>query len=152
MPLPAGGIIAWLPSRVEYLSPQGILLPRVYGTIASSLWLELRGPAARQATASWAVIHLACHRLLPCLQVTFAMVPDAARPGSDKWPRSTALATGPAWLPQYVRPLGTDLLCTIPLLPQVCAPVRCPAPPGACSPVLTSCALCVPCEWPLGAC
>ena len=37
-------------SRVEYLSPQGVLLPRVYGTIASPLWLELRGPAALQAT------------------------------------------------------------------------------------------------------
>ena len=27
-----------LPSRVQYLSPQGVLLPRVYGTIASPLW------------------------------------------------------------------------------------------------------------------
>ena len=32
-----------LPSRVEYLSPQGVLLPLVYGTIASPLLLELRG-------------------------------------------------------------------------------------------------------------
>ena len=39
-----------LPSRVEYLSPQGVLLSRVYGTIASPLWLELRGPAAWQRT------------------------------------------------------------------------------------------------------
>ena len=41
-----------LPSCVEYLAPQGILLPRVYGTTASPLWLELPGPAAWQATAS----------------------------------------------------------------------------------------------------
>ena len=41
-------------NRVEYLSPQGVSLPRVYCTIASPLWLELRGPAARQATPSWA--------------------------------------------------------------------------------------------------
>ena len=31
-----------LPSRVEYLSPQGVLLLRVYRTIASPLWFELR--------------------------------------------------------------------------------------------------------------
>ena len=31
-----------LPSRVEYLSPQGVLLLRVYHTIASPLWFELR--------------------------------------------------------------------------------------------------------------
>ena len=41
-----------LPSRVEYFSAQGVLLPRVYGTIASPLWLELRGSAAWQATPS----------------------------------------------------------------------------------------------------
>ena len=28
-----------LPGRVEYLSPQGVLLLRVYGTISSPLWL-----------------------------------------------------------------------------------------------------------------
>ena len=49
-----------------------------YGTTASALWLELRGPAAWQATPSWTVYRLACHRWLPWLRVTFAMVPDAA--------------------------------------------------------------------------
>ena len=29
-----------LPSRVEYLSPQRVLLPLVYGTTASPLWLD----------------------------------------------------------------------------------------------------------------
>ena len=67
-----------------------------YGTIASPLWLELRGPAAWQANPSLAVCRLACHRLLPWLRVTFAMVPDAARPGSDQGPWSTAPATSPA--------------------------------------------------------
>ena len=33
-------------SRVEYLSPQGVLLPLVYGMTASLLWLELRGLSA----------------------------------------------------------------------------------------------------------
>ena len=67
-----------LPSRVEYLSPQGVLLPLVYGTTASPLWLELRSHSAWQATPSWTVFLLACRRLLPWLRVTFAMVPDAA--------------------------------------------------------------------------
>ena len=80
---------------MEYLSPQGVLLPLVYGTTASPLWLELRGHSAWQVTPSWTVYRLACHRLLPWLRVTFAMVPDAAWPGSDQWPWSTAPATGP---------------------------------------------------------
>ena len=72
-----------LPSHVEYLSPQGILLRRVYGTTTSPLWLELRGHSAWKATPSWSVYRLVCHRLLPWLRVTFAIVPDAAWPGSD---------------------------------------------------------------------
>ena len=77
-PLPVGRQLPGLPSCVEYLSAKGVLLPRVYGTIASSLWLELRGPAAWQTTPFWAVCRHACHRLLPWLRVTFAMVRDAA--------------------------------------------------------------------------
>ena len=75
---PSFGRQLWgLPSRAEYLSPQGVLLPLVYGTTASPLWLELRGHSAWQATPSWTVYRLACHRLLPWLRVTFAMVLDA---------------------------------------------------------------------------
>ena len=70
---------------MEYLSPQGVLLPLVYGTTASHLCLELRGHSAWQATPSWTVYQLACHPLLPWLRVTFAMVPDAALPGSHQW-------------------------------------------------------------------
>ena len=80
----------WLPSRVEYLSPTGVLLPLVYGTTASLLWLELRGLAAWQTTLSWTV-----YRLLPWLWVTFAMVPDASLPGLDQWPWDTASAAAP---------------------------------------------------------
>ena len=79
-----GRQLSGLPSRMEYLSPQGVLLPQVYGTTASPLWLELRGPAAWQATPSFAVCRHACHQLLPWLRATFAMVPDAAWPGSDQ--------------------------------------------------------------------
>ena len=44
---PFFGLQLWgLPSRVEYLSPQGVLLPLVYGTTASPLWFELRGHSA----------------------------------------------------------------------------------------------------------
>ena len=82
------------PSRVGYLSPQGVLLPLVYGTTASPLWLELRGLSAWQATPSSTVYRLTGHRLLPWLRVTFAMVLDAAWPDSDQWPWGTAHAAG----------------------------------------------------------
>ena len=60
---PSCGRQLWgLPRRMKYLSPQGVLLPRVFGTTASLLWLELRGPAAWQATPSWAVCRNACHK------------------------------------------------------------------------------------------
>ena len=106
MPPPLGGSSGGLPSRVKYLSPQGVLLPLVYGTAASPLWLELRGHSAWQVTPSWTVYRLACHRLLPWLRVTFAMVPDAAWPGSDQWPWSTAPATGPVG--RLGRPSASD--------------------------------------------
>ena len=93
---PSCGRQLWgLPSHIEYLSPQGVLPPRVYGATASPLWLELRGPAAWQPTPSWSLYRLTCHQLLPWLRATFAMVPDAAWPGSDQQPWSTAPATGP---------------------------------------------------------
>ena len=77
---PSCGRQFWgLSSRMEYLSTQGVLLLRVYGTTASAPWLELRGPTAWQETPpSWAVCRHACHRLLQWLRATFAMVPDAA--------------------------------------------------------------------------
>ena len=94
--VPSCGRQLWgLPSRMEYLSPQGVLLPQVYGKTASPLRLELRGPAAWQAMPSWAVCRHACYQLLPWLRATFVMVPDAAWPGSDQRPWSTAPATGP---------------------------------------------------------
>ena len=94
---PSFGRHLWgLPSRVEYLSPQGVLLPLVYCATASPLWLEFRGLSAWQATPSWTVYWLACHRFLPWLRVTFDMVSDSAWPGSDQWPWGTALAACPA--------------------------------------------------------
>ena len=104
---PCFGRQLWgLPSRVEYLSLQGVLLPLVYGTTASPLWLELRGLSAWQATPSWTVYRLACHWLLPWLRVTFAMVPDAAWPGLDQRPWGTAPTAGlVGWLG---RPSASD--------------------------------------------
>ena len=161
MPPPLGGSSGGLPSRVEYLSPQGVLLPLVYGTTASPLWLELRGHSAWQVTPSWTVYRLACHRLLPWLRVTFAMVPDAAWPGSDQWPWSTAPAT--AGSPQCVRPMGYWFF-PAPWPPYVCAVswaagllftgvpawlavvcLRCPGPAGSCSPVCSLGVLCCMC-------
>ena len=131
---PSFGRHLWgLPSRVEYLSPQGVLLPLVYGTTASPLWLELQGRSA-QATHSLTVYRLACHRLLPWLWVMFAMVPDAAWPGSDQWPWSTAPATGPVGrlgCPSVSDPWGVGSFLS--LGRPTC--VRCRGPLGSCSPV-----------------
>ena len=95
-----------LPSRVENLSPQGVLLPLVYGMTTSPLWLELRGLSAWKATPSWTVYRLACQRLLQGLRVTFATVPNAAWPGSDQRPWGTAPAAGP--LGRLGRPSAPD--------------------------------------------
>ena len=132
---PSFGRQLWgLPSRVENLSPQGILLPLVYGTTASPLWLELPGRSAWQATPSWTVYRLACHRLLPLLLVTFAMVPDVAWPRSDQWPWSTVPATAPVG--RLGRPSLSDPWA-VGSFPSLGRPtcVRCPGPLGSCSPV-----------------
>ena len=129
---------------MEYLSPQGVLLPLVYGTTASPLWLELRGHSAWQVTPSWTVYRLACHRLLPWLRVTFAMVPDAAWPGSDQWPWSTAPATGPVG--RLGRPGASDpwgIGSFLSLGRPTC--VQCPGPLGSCSPVCPCGLLCCVC-------
>ena len=133
-----------LPSRVEYLSPQAVLLLLVYGTTASALSFELRGHCAWQATPSWTVYRLACHRLLPWLRVTFAIVPDAAWPGSDQWPWSTAPAPGPSGRPG--RPGVSDpwnVGSFLSLGRPMCA--RCPGPLGSCSPVCSRGLLCHVC-------
>ena len=133
-----------LPSRVEYLSPQGVLLSLVYGMTASPLWLELRGHSAWQPTPSWTVYRLACHRLLLWLRVTFAMVPDAAWPGSDQWPWSTAPATGPVG--RLGRPSASDpwgVGSFLSLGRPTC--VQCPGPVGSCSPVCSLGVLCCVC-------
>ena len=142
---PSFGRQLWgLPSRVVYLSPQGVLLPLVYGTTASTLWLELRGHSAWQATPSSTVYRLACQRLLPWLQVTFAMVPDAAWPGSDQWPWSTAPATGPVGRlgrPSASHPWGVGSFLSLGC--PTC--VQCPGPLGSCSPVCPRGFLCCVC-------
>ena len=142
---PSFGWQLWgLPSHVEYLSPQGVLLRLVYGTTASPLWLELRGHSAWQATLSWTVYRLACHRLLPWLRMTFAMVPDAAWPGSDQWPWSTAPATGPVG--RLGRPSASDPWGVGSFL-SLCRPtcVQCPGPLGSWSPVCPRGLLCCVC-------
>ena len=129
---------------MEYLSPQGVLLPLVYGTTASPLWLELRGHSAWQVTPSWTVYRLACHRLLPWLRVTFAMVPDAAWLGSDQWPWSTAPATG--LVGRLVRPIASHpwgIGSFLSLDRPTC--VQCPGPLGSCSPVCLRGLLCCLC-------
>ena len=55
---PFGRQLWGLLSPMKYLSPQGVLLPRLYGLTASPLWLELRRRSAWQATPSWTVYRL----------------------------------------------------------------------------------------------
>ena len=142
---PSFGPQLWgLPSRVEYLSPQGVLLPLLYGTTASLLWIELRGHSAWQGTPSWTVYRLASHWLLPSLRVMFAMVPDAAWSGSDQWPWSTAPATGP--LGRLNRPSVSDAWGVgsfLSLGRPTC--VQCPGPLGSRSPVRPLGVLCCVC-------
>ena len=151
---------------MEYLSPQGVLLPLDYGTTASPLWLELRGHSAWQVTPSWTVYRLACHRLLPWLRVTFCHGPRCSLAGlgpvaleyrSCHWPG------GSAGSPQCVRPMGYWFF-PVPRPPYVCAVswaawllftgvparfavvcLRCPGPAGSCSPVCSLGVLCCMC-------
>ena len=58
--------------------------------------VRVAGPRCLAGDPLLVVCRHTCHRLLPWLQVTFDLVPDAARPGSDQWPWSTAPATAPA--------------------------------------------------------
>ena len=116
-----------------------------------TLWLELRDPAAWQATPSWAVCRHACHQLLPWLRATFAVVPDAAWPGSYQQPWSTASATGPVgWLgrPSASHPgvVGRGLL-------SLCCP-RCMCVCGVLAHVapVHQCARCVRCPCAVGGC
>ena len=118
---PSFGRQLWgLPSLMGYHSPQGVLGPLVSGTTASPLWLELSGLPAWQATPSWTVYRVACHRLLPWLQVVFAMVHNAVWLGSDQ------------------RPWGT-----VPAVPLVVRLGR-PSAPGPCGEVCCFQSLCYP--------
>ena len=159
---PSFGRQLWgLPSRVEYLSPQGVLLPLVYGTTASPLWPELRGQSAWQATPSWTVYRLAsmppgdvCHGPRYSLA---GLGPVALEYRSCHWPG------GSAGSPQCVRPMGCWFF-PVPRPPYVCAVswaawllftgvparfavlrLRCPGPLRSCLPVCSLGVLCCVC-------
>ena len=109
--------------------------------------LSCRGHSAWQATPSWTVYRLACHRLLPWLWVTFAMITDAAWPGSDQWPWSTAPAPGPVGrpgCPGVSNPWGVGSFLS--LSRTMCS--RCPGPLGSCSLVCLRGLLCFVCVVP----
>ena len=143
MPRPLGGSPHGCPALWS-ISHHRVLLPRVYGTTASALWLELRGPSAWQATPSWTVYRLACHELLPWLWVTFATVPDAAWPGSNQ--RLGVLRLPLAWWVGWVAPVRpTPGVLFAVFCPSAALRARCPAPLGFCSPVCTLGALCYVC-------
>ena len=126
-----------LPSRVECLSPQGVLLPLVYGTTASPLWLELRDHSVWQATPSWTVYRLTCHRLL-------RLGPVALEYRSCPWPGRSAGS------PQCVQTMGCWFF-PVPRPPYVCAVSR--ASWLLFTGVLAWFAvLCLRCPWPLDSC
>ena len=135
---PSFGRQLWgLPSCVEYLSPQGVLFPLVYGTTASPLWLELRGLSAWQATP-----------FLDCVPAHLSTVASMALGDVCHGPRCSLAGLGPAALgyrpccwpggsagsPQCARPMGCWFL-PVPRPPYVCTCVRSPGPIGYCSPV-----------------
>ena len=110
-----GGSSGGLPSHVEYLSPQGLLLPLSTVQPPHSCGLSCGVPLLGRRPPSWTVYRLACHRLLPWLRVTFAMVPHVAWPGSDQRPWSTSPAAGPAGRlgrPSVSHPWGV-VTCTL---------------------------------------
>ena len=136
---PSCGRQLWgLPSRIECPSPQGVLHPRVYGTTASPLWLELQGPRC-----------LAGDSLLGCVPAPLSSVASMAPGDFCHGHRCSLAGLGPvaldyrschwpgglAGLPQCVRPWGCRQLRPVPLLPSVHVCVRCPGPLAACSPV-----------------
>ena len=103
---------------------------------------RVAGPGCSAGDPPWALCRHACHWLLPWLRVTFIIVFDAARPGSDQWPWSTAPATGPGGrqgVPSASDPWGV-VCCAL----SLCRP-PCPGPLRACSPVCTRRVLCCVC-------
>ena len=155
-----------LPSRVEYLSPQGVLLLLVYGTTASPLWFELRGHSAWQVTP-----------FLDCVPARLSPVASMAPGDVCHGPRCSLAGLGPVALeyrschwpggsagsPQCVRPMGYWFF-PVPRPPYVCAVswaawllftgvpalfavlrLRCPGPLGSCSPVRSLGVLCCVC-------
>ena len=153
---PSFGRQLWgLPSRVEYFSPQGVLLPLVYGTTASPLWLELRAAL------------LGRRPLLDCVPARLSTVASMAPGDVCHGPRCSLARLGPvafgdrpccspdgsAGLPQCVRPMGCWFL-PVPRPPYVCTCVRCPGPLGSRSPVCPLGELFCPlrCPGPLGSC
>ena len=135
---PSFGRQLWgLPSRVEYLSPQGVLPPLVYGTTASPLWLKVAGPLC-----------LAGDPLLDCVPAHLLTVASLAPGDVCHGPRCSLAGLGPAalgyrpcrWpvgsagLPQCARPMGCWFF-PVPRPPYVCTCVRRPGPLGSFPPV-----------------
>ena len=145
---PSFGRQLWGAAQPCGVSLTMVLLPRVYGTTTSPLWLELRGFAAWQVNPSWAVCWLAgamapgdvCHGAR-CSLAGLGPLALGSRPCC--WPGGTAGS------PQCVQPVGCGLLPSVPWLPWACLRVRCPWPLGARSPVCgpgVVCAWCVVCR------
>ena len=131
-----------LPSRMEYLSPEEVLLDIGLARVAGTRCLTgdpLLGcvPARLSSVASMAPGDV-CHGPRCSLA---GLGPVAMEYRSCHWPG------GSAGSPQCVPPWGCRQLRPVPLLPSVHVSVRYPGPLGACSPVCALCAVCVCCWW-----
>ena len=154
---PSFGRQLWgLPSRVEYLSPQGVLLPVVYGTTASPLWLDqwpwstapATGPVGRlgrpSASDPWGVGSSSSLGRPTCVQC-----PGPLGSCSPVCPRGLLCCV--CGVPGHLAPVHqcARSVCCVACavswatwLPFTGAPawcvvlrVRCPGPLGSCSPV-----------------
>ena len=130
MPPPLGGSSGGLPSRLEYLSPQGVLVPRVYSAIASPLWLELRGLSCAVSQATWHLFTGVHARCAVCAVSLATWLLFTGVPGP-----CVVLCMRCPW------PLGS---CS-PVCPLGVLCVRCPWPLGSCSPVCPLGVLCGVC-------
>ena len=128
---PLGGSFGGMPCRFEILTPQRVLLLRVYGTPAvlsishpkgyGSCESTVRSPypcglicgfsLLRRRPLYWIVYRVACHRLLPWPRLPFAMDCDAAWLGSHHMPWGTAPPAG--LVPRIGRPTASDPWCVV---------------------------------------
>ena len=154
---PSFGRQLWgLPSRMQYLPPQEVLLPRVYSTMSLT-------PVARGAGPRCLAGDPLLDRVLASLSPVASMAPGdichgpqcslaKLRPAALGY-RPCCWPGGSAGSPQCAPPWGCGLFSPNPRPPYMRTCVRCPRPPSAQSQVCARgvfCVFLVRCPGPLG--